>query len=359
VVAEVSLRDKIGQMLIVGFEGNTLSSTDRFVARLSEYNLGGVILFDYNLQTNTYSKNIENSTQLIALTQSLQHYTEESNTLFNRPQLPLIISIDYEGGEVCRLSTQKGFPPTLSAYELAKLDPEKARGEAVIMANTLKQLGINVNFAPTVDLNVNADNPVIAKRKRSFSSNPKKVVEYASMVIDAYQQANILPVLKHFPGHGSSSTDSHLGFVDVSNGWKACELYPFQALIQTMGNRAVVMTAHIVNHQLDKSGLPATLSNVILQQLLRKELGFDGVIISDDMQMKAISEHYGLEEALILAINAGVNMFIFGNQLIDIPQEIDELITLIEGNVKNKTIELVKIEDSYQRILQVKKVLAK
>ncbi len=160
---------------------------------------------------------------------------------------------------------------------------------------------------------------------------------------------------KHFPGHGSSTKDSHLGFVDVTDTWQSYELDPYQQLLNSNESCGVVMTAHIVNRQLDESGLPATLSHTILTHLLRNQLNFKGVIITDDMQMKAISDNYGLEQALVLAINAGADMLIFGNNLSVEPQDPEQLINIIEAKVLSGDISTERINDAYQHIRALKK----
>jgi beta-N-acetylhexosaminidase len=184
-----------------------------------------------------------------------------------------------------------------------------------------------------------------------------QVIDSSSVLASALKAKGIACAYKHFPGHGSSTGDSHLGFVDVTDTWQAYELQPFQAMVEHLDNKDMVMTAHIVNRKLDATGLPATLSHTILTGLLRQTLGFEGVIITDDMQMKAISEHYGLEQSLVLAINAGADMFIFGNQLSESPVSAAKLIDLIEKNVRNGHITETRINQSIYRIVGLKESL--
>lgn len=353
----MSLREKIGQMLIIGFEGDRVNNDSPIIKSIEEDNIGGVILFDYNFQTKTFDKNIKSPKQLKALNKALQSQAQRVNVKYNRPNLPLIISVDYEGGRVNRLKTEYDFPETFSAVEFSKLSMPDAMNRARQMAVTLKSNGFNVDFAPVLDVNVNPDNPVIGKLGRSYSSDPAQVTESSSLMAKALKEEGIGCVYKHFPGHGSSSCDSHLGFVDVTQTWQEYELMPYQALVSHMDNKDMIMSAHIVNRQLDPSGLPATLSKPILTDLLRHKLGFNGVIITDDMQMKAISEHYGLEESLVLAINAGADMFIFGNQLVKEPMKAKMLIDLIEKNVKNDTISQSRIDEAFSHIVQLKTAL--
>lgn len=269
--------------------------------------------------------------------------------------MPLLISVDYEGGKVNRLGEQYGFPPTLSAAEVGKRSFEEAESTANSMAQTLKNVGFNLNFAPVLDVNVNPDNPVIGKKDRSFSADATMVDSFASIYTRHFLNQKIQCVYKHFPGHGSSTKDSHLGFVDVTDTWQIYELEPYRRLLNSKGSCGVVMTAHIVNRQVDETGLPATLSNKILTGLLRNQLHFNGVIITDDMQMKAISDNYGLEQALTLTINAGADMLIFGNNLTIEPQDPKQLIDIIESKVLSGEISPKRIDKAYKHIVALKR----
>src|SRR5690606_10098573 len=168
------------------------------------------------------------------------------------------------------------------------------------MAATLAEAGINLNLAPVVDVNVNPDNPVIGQLERSFSGDPDVVTEQAKAFIEAHHEHGVLCTLKHFPGHGSSEADSHLGFVDVTNLWSRQELEPFRNLIDA-GLADAIMTAHIFNANWD-SEHPATLSRAVITGILREELGYDGVVITDDMQMGAIRDFYGFEAAVVMSV---------------------------------------------------------
>jgi beta-N-acetylhexosaminidase len=230
----------------------------------------------------------------------------------------------------------------------AKLTYENAK----VIAETLKSLGFNLNFAPVVDVNTNPENPVIAGKERSYSSNPYKVAEHSEQVIKAHKDLDILTALKHFPGHGSSSSDSHLGFVDVSETWNEKELIPYKELINT-GKVEIVMTAHVFNKKLDEK-YPATLSKKSLSKL-RKDFAYDGIIISDDLQMNAIAKHYSIEEAIPLMVNAGVDIFCIGNNL-----EIDEnivpkVIDIVMEKIFSGEISEEQIETSYNKIISLKK----
>jgi beta-N-acetylhexosaminidase len=354
---EVSLRDKIGQMLIMGFEGKEVNHHSPIVQSMLNENIGGVILFDYNYQTKRFDKNIESPQQVQQLNAQLQQFAQLANQSHNRPLLPLLISVDYEGGSVDRLKVKYGFPATLSAADVGKMSESDASEAANRMARTLKESGFNLNFAPVLDVNVNVDNPIIGKLDRSFSDDASTVSRYANVYANSFLSHGIQCAYKHFPGHGSSTADSHLGFVDVTDTWKPYELEPYSSLLGYEQACGMIMTAHVINRQLDETGLPATLSYEMLTKVLREKLQFDGVIITDDMQMKAISDHYGLEQSIKLAINAGADMLIFGNQLSDKPQDSKAIVDMIEIAVNAGYISQDRIDDAYQHILVLKQSL--
>ena len=353
----VSLRDKIGQMLLVGFDGKKIDAQSQITKAIDEQNVGGVILFDYDYQRKIYDRNIESPEQVKKLNDDLQYFTAQSNSKHHRPKLPLLISVDYEGGKVARLGEQYGFPATLTAAEVGKRGFENAEGTAEAMAQTLKKAGFNLNFAPVLDVNVNPDNPVIGKHERSFSADAATVASYSSIYSRHFLNQKVECAYKHFPGHGSSTKDSHLGFVDVTDTWQTYELEPYRELLSTNEPCGVIMSAHIVNRHLDDSGLPATLSHKVLTGLLRNQLNFNGVIITDDMQMKAISENYELGNALVLAINAGADMLIFGNNLTVKPQNPKDLIDIIEAKVLAGDIKQARIDEAYKHVMQLKQSL--
>ena len=333
---DVQLKKMIGRMLIVGFENQTIFYDSKIIEDIHNYDLGGVILFDRFYSDRTRVKNILNPHQLKYLTSDLQKYSKK----------PLFIAIDQEGGKVARLKPKYGFIKIPSAYSVSKMKTEEAKKIYDAQSQILQDLGINCNFSPVVDLSVNPKNRVIVGLERSYGKDSQSVVKYASLVIDSQKKNNIMSVLKHFPGHGSSLGDSHKGFVDISDTWSKKELEPYKILIQQ--NRAdAIMTAHVFNSHLDAK-YPATLSYKINTQLLRKELHFKGLIISDDMQMKAISSHYTLKESTTLAINAGVDILLFGNQLAH--NSVEEIVNTIYKQVKSGAVALEKIKTANRRI---------
>lgn len=336
------VQKQIGQMIVLGFDDSILEKNSPIVNAIETYNLGGVILFDRFYEDKHRIKNIQSPQQLQKLTQDLKTLSPN-----------LFISIDQEGGKVQRLKPSYGFISTPTAQEIANLNQEEARNTYRKLAHELKNNGINVNFAPVVDLAVNKQNTVIYQLQRAYSHDPKTVVLYASLFVDALKEEGIFCVLKHFPGHGSSLNDSHKGFVDVTHTWNATELEPFKRLIQN-NTIDMIMTAHIFNANLDEN-YPATLSYDTNTQLLRNTLGYQGVIISDDLQMKAISEHYTLEQTVTLAINSGVDILLFGNQLGK--QNMKELIDTIYKQIKENKIPYERVLESNQRIERLKKNL--
>ncbi len=342
-VSDTELRQLIGQMLIIGFEQNSINDNTPIIKYIQEYNIGGVILFDRFYKDRTKVKNIDSPAQLQQLTKRLQNYSQNK----------LLICIDQEGGKVQRLKSSYGFSPTPSAKELSKQGLKKAKDVYSQMADMLYQNGINCNFAPVVDLSINKNNPVIETLERSYGDSPKEVTDFAQTFLDALEEKKIAGVLKHFPGHGSSKDDSHRGFVDISDTWEEKELHPYKNLIKNKKAK-MIMTAHVFNRNLDMT-YPATLSYKINTKLLREKLHFQGVIVSDDLQMKAISEHYSLKETVTLSINSSVDLLLFGNQLAS--QDTGELVNTIFKQVKNGSISYKRIIDSNKRIEKLKSSL--
>jgi beta-N-acetylhexosaminidase len=206
-------------------------------------------------------------------------------TYQNAATIPLFICIDQEGGKVNRLKDKYGFPRSITADAMGRANSlDSVRFYAEATASTLAGLGINVNFAPVVDLAADVTNPVIYKHGRAFSNNEDSVALLAKEFIKQHRRYGVITSLKHFPGHGSSKADTHLGIADVTSYWTERELKPYKTLIDS-GYADAVMTSHIVNRNLDKDGHPGTLSAAILDGILRKRLGFDGLVFTDDMQM--------------------------------------------------------------------------
>lgn len=345
--ADVSLDVKIGQMLMVGFRGLEVDEHHPIVRDIRERHLGGTVLFDYDVTLQSPVRNIQSPEQVHALVAELQSFAS----------IPLLIAVDYEGGRICRLKEKFGFPPTVSHQYLGTLDNATVtHRHAGAMAQTLAGLGINVNLAPVVDLNINPDNPAIGKLERSFSADPDIVRRNALEFIAAHHEQGVLCTLKHFPGHGSSTGDSHLGLVDVTSTWVPLELRPYEDIIKA-GQADLIMTAHVFNANLDPE-FPATLSKAVITGILREQLGYDGVVVSDDMQMGAIVQQYGFETALQSTIEAGVDIIAVANNLAYDEMIVAKSIELITRWVKEGQISEQRIDASYQRIRRIKERLA-
>jgi beta-N-acetylhexosaminidase len=263
------------------------------------------------------------------------------------------VAVDAEGGLINRLKQRYGFIPIPSHQELGKKDNlEETERFSSFLAQELSLLGFNLNFAPVVDLNLNPENPVIGGLGRSFSEDPGKVFNHARAFISGQHKYGILTSIKHFPGHGSSKEDSHKGLVDVTDTYSSKELEPFQELIKS-SMADLVMTAHIINRNIDPD-YPATLSSRYIKEILRKEMGFQGVVVSDDLQMGAITENYGFEEALVRSINAGCNLLILSNNSIYDESIPYNAVEMIFKAVKDGRIEKSSITDSWSLIKKLK-----
>jgi len=342
---DLLLKEKIGQMIMVGFRGLALTDNPKLQKQIEEGSVGGVILFDYDLLNKTYKRNIQNKEQLKKLTTDLQNIA--STTLF--------IAIDEEGGMVERLKESYGFKKDISAQKVGELGLTFALKVGLEIGYELKEAGFNMNFAPVVDINLNPNNPIIGKLERSFATTGLGVAQFVEQFILGQSQQGIISVVKHFPGHGSSVGDSHTGLVDITATYKQEELTPYYYL-QSKGLLKAVMTAHIVNKNIDPSGLPATLSPLFIQNILRKQIGFTGVVISDDMQMGAIAKYYGFNEALIKAINAGCDILILSNNSTSGYDEAiaQKALEVIFQAVKDGKIPQEKINNSFNLIIELK-----
>ena len=335
-----SLDIMIGQMIMVGLgDFSELNKKEPVFEAIRTGKVGGVILFEKNLDSRNTSEKLRT---IIDYAQS-------------QADIPLLVSIDEEGGRVNRLKTRYGFPRTVTAQYLGELNnPDSTFFYAKQTAATLYRLGINMNFAPSVDVNLNPENPVIGKIGRSYSKDYLSVARHAAKVVEAHDLFGIATVLKHFPGHGSSRNDTHLGVADVSSSWQFEELYPYKILLDS-GKVRAIMTAHIVNAALDNQKLPSTLSDKVIDGILRTFMGFDGVVVSDDMQMQAISTEFGLEEAVRRAILAGVDILLFANNVPDYElSTADQIHSIVRNLVENGDISNERITQSYNRIINLK-----
>ena len=332
--SDEQLRTKIGQMIIVGFDGTVVPDSIR--VDLARRNLGGVILMGRNCVSPTQIQ------QLNAQIQSLA-------------QTPPFIAVDQEGGTVARLNQSNGFAATFSAYTSGTMmsSADSTARQAETMAAWLSSSGFTINFAPVVDVNVNPQSPAIGHYGRSFSGDPSTVALHAGRFIDEFHARRVITTLKHFPGHGSAGTDSHLDLPDITPTWADSELIPYRSLLAT--NRVdVVMVGHLFNAHVDSLS-PSSLSFSTVTGLLRGSLGYKGVVISDDLYaMRAITDRYGYEEAAVRAINAGVDVLLYVGSTLNGSSLVRQLTDTIEARVKNGIIAEGRINESYDRIQQLK-----
>ena len=337
------LKHKIGQMLFVGFHEAVVDENSDIVKYIQKYNLGGVIYFDYYSYEKSYNRNIRSPKQLLELTRSLQKFAPT----------PLFIGADIEGGRVNRLKKSYGFDSEIPSYFALgeRNDIQHTYLAALKLAILMKSVGINLNFSPVMDLSFRRS-PIIADLERSFSNDPDVVFAHCSAVIKAHNENDIISVAKHFPGHGSARSDSHKGFVDVTETWIEQELEPFKLAIENQSVDSILI-AHTFNKKLDED-YPASLSYKTQTELLREKMGFKGVIVSDDIDMHALKSNYPLEEIVTRFINAGGDVLLVGNgHDVDISKT-EEIINIIFDKVQSGEISAHRINESYQRIMQMK-----
>jgi beta-N-acetylhexosaminidase len=330
----LTLLEQTGQMLVSGFHGTTLiPETERLIR---DHRIGGLILFE---------RNYENPRQLHRLIRDLQ-----TLALATPPHLPLFISVDQEGGRVARLKapfTQFPFPCCLGEARSEEL----AQRFAEALGRELAVTGINVDYAPVLDVHSNPQNPIIGNR--ALSRDPEWTARLGVAFLRGFRNAGVLAVGKHFPGHGDTAQDSHLELPTVSRpaaDLEAVELVPFARAISA--GLDIIMTAH-VNYPAWDEKYPATFSRAIMTDILRKRLGFDGVIISDDLEMKAVANHFSFDSLPTLATDAGVDQLL-------ICHGIDKIPTLQDGmmaNAKAGRIPAETIHRSVQRIIKLKRCL--
>ena len=345
------LRRQAARMLMVGFKGDKVDENSDAARYIRDLKVGAIILFDVDLTGSGKigSRNITGSEQLKTLTTNLHRWAD----------YPLIVTADQEGGLVARLKTQYGFQPTVTSLYLGQCNNEDTtRYYARRIAAELANHGINLNLAPVVDIH-NPDCPPLGKYDRCYSDNPGSIVRHASWFIDESRKSGVGCTLKHFPGHGSAINDSHWGLVDVSSTWSPRELEPFKKLIKK-GKAQFIMTAHIFNNNLD-ADYPATLSRKTITGVLREQLHYDGVVITDDMFMQGIIDHYSIEQAIVLAINAGADMLCVGNNINTgfEPDRPFRLVDIIVKAVKEGRIPYGRIQEANRRIERASATLGK
>jgi beta-N-acetylhexosaminidase len=331
------LRQRIARLLVVGFRGLTVAAGDPIARAISEDGLGGVILFDRDEVVGV--RNVASPEQVAALVDSLRRLA---------PDRELIVAIDQEGGRVTRLSPKYGFPSVASEEAIGGAGDSAVQAWAEGIAGTLAGVGINLNFAPVVDLNVNPTNPAIGALDRAFSADPAVVSRDAEIETTAHRALAIKTALKHFPGLGSATANTDFGVADVTKTWHDDELDPYRELLG-LGLVDVIMAAHVVNGQLDSSA-PASLSHKTVTGLLRGQLGWDGVVATDDMGAAAIRQVFGFDEAIGLALNAGDDLLLFANQQDYDAKLATRVIDVIEGLVADGTVAEARIDEAVARV---------
>lgn len=326
----MSLEEKVGQLFIVGVEGDTISSSIR--SMIEEYHVGGFIFM---------GKSIKSTKQLLKLMNDIKA-ANSSN------KIPLFLSIDHEGGRVDRLPGEfKRYPSNREIGKINSLELSYDIGSA--MAYELSSLGFNMNFAPVFDVYSNPQNKVIGDR--SFGTSPGLVGSLGIETMKGLQDGNIIPVGKHFPGHGDTAVDSHVGIPRINKDLgqlNSLELIPFREAIKN--NVEGIMIAHILLPKIDAK-YPATLSKTIINDILREEMGFKGIVVTDDMTMGAIAKNYKIGDAAVKSIEAGSDLILIAHDYNKAAAAFDSIINA----VKSGSIREERINESLYRILLLKK----
>lgn len=345
----MSLDQKIAQLFVVSVWGKSATEAhptnqtnygvDTPAQVIEKYGVGGVIYFN-----NSGTDNVDNPAQVAALSNGLQRAATSSNT-----RIPLIVAIDQEGGNVTRLeSPATEFPASMAVG--AGRSARDAKSVATINGRELRAMGINQNFAPVADVNSNPDNPIIGAR--SFSSHPDLASKLVTAEVEGYQDGGrpnqtVSSSAKHFPGHGDAATDSHTGLPNIDRTaaeWRSTDLPPFKAAIRAGVDS--IMTAHIQVPSLDASGVPATLSKPIMTGLLRNELKFKGVIVTDALGMGGANV-FPPEEIPVMALEAGVDQLLM-------PPNLQLALDSVKAAVESGRLTVKRIDQSVLRILKLK-----
>lgn len=327
----LTAKQKVGQRLIAGFDGTQLS--DEIIALVREYKVGNIILFRHN---------IESAQQLKALCDEIQKLVQAETGI------PAFITIDQEGGMVTRLSQDASNIPGAMAIASTG-NPENAYRAGYITGQELRAMGVNFNLAPNMDINSHADNPVIGVR--SYGDTPETVCRYGLEMIRGLADAGVASSAKHFPGHGDTNVDSHLSLPKVDKPLQELEqneLRPFAEAIKA--GIPSIMTTHILFPQLEPKKIPATMSRKIVTELLRQRMGFQGLVISDCMEMSAIKQYYGTVNGIVSAMKAGVDMVFVSHT----PSVAVEAVKAVLQELENGSMDTAEMDASIQRILACK-----
>lgn len=338
-----TLDQMIGQMLMMGFNGVEPDDAGSVDARklLKSGNIGGLIFMGHNMRDKKQIAQLVGS-----MKQTGQRYT------------PPLLAIDQEGGFVQRLKPKHGFTSIPTAQSIALDDnQDEAFRTYQTLAKELGAAGFNVNFGPVVDLNLVPDNPIIGQKERSYGKKAKTVQTFASAFVLAHRHYNILTSLKHFPGHGSSWTDSHEQFVDLTHSWRDAELVPYRKLVK-QHLVDMVMVGHLFHPSFsDGDKIPASLSKRAIQEILRKDIGFQGVVITDDLTMGAIKKYFTMQEALVRAVNAGNDILLIVDGKYTNAAEIKRIHGIIRKAVRDGIIPIRRIKNAYYRVIAAKRLV--
>ncbi|MEP7241628.1 MAG: glycoside hydrolase family 3 N-terminal domain-containing protein [Devosia sp.] len=341
-----SLEQMAGQMIVVGFAGDDASdkSVQALAAEIAAGTLGGVMYLKPNVKSLKAVKAMNAAFRAAS------------------PELPPFITLDQEGGAVERLTSDVGFTEVPNAQTVAANDtPAEAEALYAKMAKGIAALGFTVNFGPVADLNINLKNQIIAKYGRSFGRSGAIVAAYDAAFVEAHHAAGLLTALKHFPGHGSSTADSHEGFVDISKTWSPKELDPYKAMFAD-SYADFVMVGHLYHKDYAGPGdarLPASLSPDWIEGVLRGELKFTGVVISDDLEMGAIRKRFDLHDTVVEAVNAGVDVLLFSNTAAYSPGLADKVRAILVAEAGADPAFKARIAESYGRIAAMKARIGK
>ncbi|HEY3064551.1 MAG TPA: glycoside hydrolase family 3 N-terminal domain-containing protein [Methylomirabilota bacterium] len=335
-----ALDGRLAQLLLVGFGGTGTADNAEMTRLLCTTRVGGVLLF---------GRNVTGVEQVAALTRAIQDAAAKCDAT------PPLIAVDAEGGRVMRLGPSAGYGVTLSHEELGERnDVTLTELEARRIGRMLRDAGINWNLAPVVDVGYNPANPVIVGTGRSFGADSLLVSDHARAYVRGMREEGLLTALKHFPGHGGSYEDSHLGFVDVTDtARRDLELAPYRTLIAD-GMVDSIMTAHVFNRALDPR-YPATLSRATVTGLLRDDLGWNGPVVSDDLRMGAIQQEYGLEAAAMLALKAGVDVLLIAeDRLADGRSASDIVLRAVRRALASGDLDPARVEEALAHVVQLK-----
>ncbi len=328
---QLSLTEKVGRMLLLGFIGSRpdTGGADIVADHLQERRIGGVLFLRHNVRSREGAEGLA--------------------ARFRAIDPKAWMAIDQEGGLVQRLSRDLGYSWIPRASQVVEERGLDGAGELyALAAREFRAAGFNMNLAPVADLH-DPENAVIGRHGRSYGTAGEDVAAYASTFIEAFEAEGSVCVIKHFPGHGRSRGDSHDGFVDISETWSEAELDPFRRLVETNVARCI-MGGHLINRELDPSGLPATFSSAMLDDLLRTDLEFKGVVMTDDLDMAAIRENYDQREAVLRSIEAGNDIIMLSNSARPDPELPQRIVGWVEQAIEQGRFDEARIDRSVARI---------